>query len=113
MRYICSECNLKDKIEDMKFKLNNLIEKEKHDLLHDKILKLSQQLDELIVHCTMCKNKRGQAYKNNIDDVVILYSNYMFPLKELNVRYKYNIINKLNFKNHVCINKNFKRKILV
>lgn len=109
MRYICSKCNLKDEIEDTRFKLNDLIEKEKHDLSHENILKLSQKLDELIVCCTICKKKRGQAYKSNAENIANFYSNYMCPLKELN----YNTKNNFKFNDKLCMNKDFKRKILV
>ncbi|KDR96641.1 Spo0E like sporulation regulatory protein [Peptoclostridium litorale DSM 5388] len=57
MKYMCTKCSLKDKIEKMKLNLDHLIYEKKADFSNSQIMKLSREIDKYVNECIHCKSR--------------------------------------------------------
>ena len=84
MKNLCKNCNLSYQIENGRKKLNNLIAEKDMNLLDDKIIQLSQQLDELIYGCVFCEKDLNRVHGKslNLKDIFGTHSTFYYYGKE-------------------------------
>lgn len=84
MKKLCKNCNLNYQIEEGRKKLNHLIEVKGMNLLDDKIIQLSQGLDEFIYRCVFCeKNLNVESGKAlDLKDIFGTHSTFYYYGKE-------------------------------
>lgn len=73
MNYLCNACNINHNIEKIKDKLEYMVGKENQSLLDNKIINLSQLLDNFIYKCTFCN--KNIKYLSKLNSKNILNSN--------------------------------------
>lgn len=73
MNYLCNACNINHNIEKIKDKLEYMVGKENQSLLDNKIINLSQLLDNFIYKCTFCN--KNIKYLSKLNSRNILNSN--------------------------------------
>ena len=69
MKTLCSNCSIKQRIEEYKEKLEDSIERRYENLLDDEVVILSQFLDNFVYKCVCCNKNIKHLSKLNLKNV--------------------------------------------
>lgn len=69
MEFLCNKCNLNANLEKYRQVLDNLIIDKNYNLLDEKVISLSQFLDDLVHECTFCSKSLNKFSKLNLNNV--------------------------------------------
>ncbi|GAA0178342.1 hypothetical protein SH2C18_14130 [Clostridium sediminicola] len=84
MSFLCNNCDLNCNIQECKEQLNNIIVEKNHNLVNDEVVKLSQQLDDLVYKCVVCKRSLNAISnsKLNLKDLFGTHSTFYYYGKQ-------------------------------
>lgn len=97
MNFLCDTCDLRNKMENYRLKLNDLILEKKNKLIDEEIVNLSQTLDVLVNKCVFCNRHLNNSFKLNLRNIFGTHSTfYYYGYQHLfNMMYSY-IIEGIN-----------------
>lgn len=78
MNFSCSNCNINHNMKRIKDRLEHIVAKENQSLLDNKVINLSQLLDNFIYKCTFCNKNIRHLSKLNSKDILNTTDNSNF-----------------------------------
>ncbi|HBJ2623289.1 MEDS domain-containing protein [Clostridium botulinum] len=78
MKTLCSNCNIKKRIEEYKEKLDDSIERRCENLLDDEVVILSQFLDNFVYKCVSCNKNIQHLSKLNLKNVFGTHTTFYY-----------------------------------
>lgn len=79
----CMNCNLSYQLKQYQKRLNNLIADKNMNLLDDEIIRLSQEIDQLLLKCITCSKYANLLGESNLIYIYMVHA-YMNRTNNIN-----------------------------